>query len=529
VKNERISLAEPLKWQQYPELVFGLIGPCGTDLPSVMDVLTSELRSMGYNVVPITLSRLIEAAAKTKVTYRNEYDRIKHLMSEGTSFRSRAGLGDAVARLAIAEMRRQRPKSGNSVEHSHAKTAFILKSLKHPDEVALLRHVYGQGCFMISAYAPREERLSTLATRIERSLHEGGNRSRTLAEELIALDESEFGERLGQDVEDAFPLADLFLDARSKGSVQKNLKRFVELIFGHPFHTPTTDEYGMFHAKSAAMRSADLNRQVGASIKSADFDLIAMGCNDVPKAGGGLYWPHDDHDARDFKTGRDSMYIQRENILRQIVSRFKTAGLLSESALGEPDLANSLLSGDLADTMKGTQVMNLLEFGRSVHAEMAALMNAARRGVSVSGATLFVTTFPCHVCARHIVASGISRVKYIEPYPKSRAKTLHGDSITIDASHPTSAKVSFEPFIGIAPRLYMHIFEAHETRKHADGSAIDWLKEDKKPRVRRFLSSYHKLETWIVASLECFVDVEQNAANRPNVATSLQGNENHGT
>lgn len=57
-----------------------------------------------------------------------------------------------------------------------------------------------------------------------------------------------------------------------------------------------------------------------------------------------------------------------------------------------------------------------------MHAEMFAITDAARRGLSVRDATLYCTTFPCHMCARHIIASGIRKVVYIEPYPKSMAK-----------------------------------------------------------------------------------------------------------
>lgn len=66
-----------------------------------------------------------------------------------------------------------------------------------------------------------------------------------------------------------------------------------------------------------------------------------------------------------------------------------------------------------------TRLMNLTEFTRAVHAEMEALLSAARVGVSVRGATLYTTTFPCHNCAKHIVDSGIARVVFIEPIQRA--------------------------------------------------------------------------------------------------------------
>jgi cytidine deaminase len=143
--------------------------------------------------------------------------------------------------------------------------------------------------------------------------------------------------------------------------------------------------------------------------------------------------------------------------------------------------------------------MNLLEFGRSVHAEMAALMTAARLGISVRGATLFCTTFPCHMCARHIVASGITRVVYIEPYPKSKARQLHQDSISVDPTVISKENVNFEPFEGIAPRQYQDIFDARDTRKDGEGRVIDWRAGGPKPRILRFMNTYIEIETAIVA------------------------------
>lgn len=48
------------------------------------------------------------------------------------------------------------------------------------------------------------------------------------------------------------------------------------------------------------------------------------------------------------------------------------------------------------------------------HAERAALYDAARRGVSVEGSTLYVTLCPCADCARGVVAAGIHSVIYVD-------------------------------------------------------------------------------------------------------------------
>lgn len=53
----------------------------------------------------------------------------------------------------------------------------------------------------------------------------------------------------------------------------------------------------------------------------------------------------------------------------------------------------------------------------AVHAEQNAVIQAARYGINVSGATLYCTHQPCVICAKIIINAGISRVVYKEGYP----------------------------------------------------------------------------------------------------------------
>lgn len=53
----------------------------------------------------------------------------------------------------------------------------------------------------------------------------------------------------------------------------------------------------------------------------------------------------------------------------------------------------------------------------AVHAEQNAIIQAAKLGVSIDGATLYCTHQPCAICAKMIINSGISRVVYASGYP----------------------------------------------------------------------------------------------------------------
>ncbi len=57
------------------------------------------------------------------------------------------------------------------------------------------------------------------------------------------------------------------------------------------------------------------------------------------------------------------------------------------------------------------------EFCYALHAEQNAIVQAAKLGVSVDGATMYVTHQPCVICTKLIINSGIKRVVYKNPYP----------------------------------------------------------------------------------------------------------------
>jgi deoxycytidylate deaminase len=113
------------------------------------------------------------------------------------------------------------------------------------------------------------------------------------------------------------------------------------------------------------------------------------------------------------------------------------------------------------------------------------------------GATLYCTTFPCHMCAKHIVASGVKRVVYIEPYPKSYAEQLHGDAIIVARSNDKE-KVVFEPFIGISPFRYRDLFARDRRRKDDSGSFKPWIDDGPEPIVKFTVPTYVSNERAVI-------------------------------
>ncbi|QDO97473.1 deoxycytidylate deaminase [Ferrovibrio terrae] len=477
-----------------PELVFGLVGPIGTDLNMVSHVLEEELGRVNYKTCLVQISQLMHILDSDLPTSGPEDERYSTHMQAGTRLRGELG-EDLFALLSSAKISAERANLTQDPNSPAKRQAYIIRSLKHPEEVEVLRNIYGRAFYLVAATAPRDSRKSALAEKIAKSRHKppGSDEYLPKAEELIVWDEEEANVEYGQRVRDTFPLADLFIVATEKATVEKSLRRFVELIFGHPFHTPTKDELAMFYARATALRSADLSRQVGAAITTTDGDLLSVGCNEVPKFGGGLYWDGDNNDARDFKVGYDSSAKNKQILLQELLQRLKESKWLTDEKveLDAAELAEQALRGT-ARPLRGTRISELLEFGRIVHAEMAAITDAARRGTPLKEAKLYCTTFPCHMCARHIVAAGIKRVIYIEPYPKSMAKGLYRDSIRVD-SGIESDHVTFDPFIGIAPGRFMDLFEKTK-RKIDNGDAVEWQPAAALPRLKRLVPSYIFIE-----------------------------------
>lgn len=128
-----------------PELVFGLVGPIGVNLDPVIAVLKSQLNGLKYTPHVVRLSEQIESFFDTSHNSKPEAERIAALMDAGTRLRVESDEGAAVAMLGLAVIRQLRD------DHSGGKPsrqAFILRSLKHPKEVEMLRRCTEKDFFL---------------------------------------------------------------------------------------------------------------------------------------------------------------------------------------------------------------------------------------------------------------------------------------------------------------------------------------------------------------------------------------------
>ncbi len=64
------------------------------------------------------------------------------------------------------------------------------------------------------------------------------------------------------------------------------------------------------------------------------------------------------------------------------------------------------------------------ELSKFIHAEADIIARAAKKGLSLDGSSLYVTTFPCPVCAKLVAVAGIKKVYFKEGYSKLDAEDI---------------------------------------------------------------------------------------------------------
>jgi dCMP deaminase len=130
---------------------------------------------------------------------------------------------------------------------------------------------------------------------------------------------------------------------------------------------PTWDEYFMGIAQLTAQRATCLRRQVGAVIVQ-DKHMVATGYNGAP---------------------------------RGIAHCDEMGGCLREQL--------KIPSGERH------------ELCRALHAEQNAIIQAATSGLSIEGATIYITHQPCIICAKMIINAGIRKIIVNTGYPDEMA------------------------------------------------------------------------------------------------------------
>ena len=153
---------------------------------------------------------------------------------------------------------------------------------------------------------------------------------------------------------------------------------------------PTWEEYFMDITRLVAKRATCLRRQVGAVIVK-DKNILATGYNGAPSG----------------------------------VAHCIDVGCLRER-LGIP-------SGERHELCRG------------LHGEQNAIIQAARHGTNIDGATLYCTTMPCIICSKMLINAGIRRVVYEQGYPDDLAAEMISESGVVIEKYPPQNAAESQP------------------------------------------------------------------------------------
>lgn len=532
-KTKNKEILDKIKARSTNELIIAFSGLMGSGISRLVEKFQKKFEKKGYEVNCIKLSDFIKERYSeirpnlpedqyvdysqlnndiNKISY---YEKISTLQSIGNFLREKYSTS-ILSQYAINKILTGRINKftienqdcdinliiDNAKEQNLKKITFI-DSIKHLDEYSLLKVVYGNMLYLIGILCPEKIRIQRIINDYNIDIEK--------LKKLIERDKKEEINN-GQQSLKVLQESDIFIRNISLDTSNNSIERYVDLILGEPYIRPTIDEFGMFTAQAAAQQSGCISRQVGASIFSKYNDIISTGCNDAPVFGGGHFsnlcvtQDNDLIDNRCCSIASDQKCKNSEelgNILEDIKK------IIKDEVMGIKNIDADKLGNTI---FENTRIKSLIEFSKAVHAEMDAITTAARNGCnSLRGATLYSTTFPCHLCATNIIASGIERVYYIEPYLKSLAVDLHEDQVNFDPKNidlndqENKGKVLFLPFEGVAPKQYLNFFKSCD-RKNKDGTKIEYDIKKAIPALKQMMDTYTDYEAAISDSFKDLVD-----------------------
>ena len=133
-----------------PDLYIGLVGAAGTDLEPVKTQLKASFASLDYSYEEVKISRLIAGFCEVKTEGMDEDVRIRALMDGGDSIRTAHGGGDGVVSLVVNKLQAIREGRDEPSTGLLGSTAFVIDSLKNPDEIQTLNQIYGRNFWRLS-------------------------------------------------------------------------------------------------------------------------------------------------------------------------------------------------------------------------------------------------------------------------------------------------------------------------------------------------------------------------------------------
>lgn len=301
---------------------------------------------------------------------------------------------------------------------------FVIDSIRNPAEIKYFRDKYPE-FILVGVFADYEVRWERV-----KASYNGSQDNFNIDEQK---DKGTFEPRHGQKISDCFFQSDLILSNNVEISctgkneayecMSNKIRSYLGALRDPTMSNPTLKETLMAAAYTSGRRSRCLKRKVGAVITDKYDRIISSGFNGVPI---GL---------KECRADKGDCYrdIKRKEISSRIVTRLN----IEENAINREDAENIVKEN-----------VKLLELCRALHGEESAIMNLVGRSADLDGSKIYVTTYPCNLCANKIVQTGIKEVIYFEPYPVEEAKKIFKD-----------ARVVSEPFEGVTFRAFFRFYQ----------------------------------------------------------------------
>lgn len=453
---------------KYPEIFIGLVAPIGSNRKNIKKYLEEAFEKFQYNYHYIKITDILfhdNAFANIPKSY-------KCYLKMELCNEIRKGYGNGfLAALVVDYIRKLRKNTKN--QNINKGSVYIIDQIKNLGEYHLLSNIYDTNYIQISCSSNKLKRNAYLENSFDQDIDHmkfdltsskifkkaelnefiksGLNKYLKLYKQQILPDAShnligkDFNETHaissedkshGQQISSIFHESHYFINLDTpEDKLREQTTKFVELLFGRHQGYPTQDEFGMSLAHTAAVRSNfPGDRQIGSCIISEFGEVLSIGSIRAPTS-------HSNPD-KAAEIAVTSGYINFKEQIDKWTKALKVGKKHNREFEGLRLFLNSTI-----------------DFHPCTHAELAAICDAVKIGISIRNATLYTTTFPCHICAKDIVSSGISKVVFCEAYPKSKNEKLYSEVIEIDPEIFNSERVPFCTFAGVGPKRYNYVYD----------------------------------------------------------------------
>lgn len=332
---------------------------------------------------------------------------------------------------------------------------FLVDSFRNPMCIKYLRNRYPRFC-LVSLFSSAEERQNRLIAKESKKNNSSFNIKafRTAFREKDRRDQGADYETIydifyKQNVSETVLISDIALNNEGIEKVIffNKLLRYVALIVDPGCTKPSGDEMFMNMAYTMAMKSNCISRQVGAVIEGRQGYVVGAGWNDVGQGqiSCGLrnikdlkYEDYGNYvEAMITKSGNKNLL--RKNVIDHLAKKYgnQDCCFCFKDEIARYDRSKKLTKHFekvkhkewaeplLEDLIENLKIKRLL-YCKALHAEENAIIQGAKiGGMGLLDSKMYVTTFPCELCAKKIQQSGIKEVIYVEPYPESISKELY--------------------------------------------------------------------------------------------------------